>query len=132
MEDVRYVRFHAKTPNGRGSYPGVFGLVNGLSRTGRLTEVQERFRETNNAWYNANYTDPTTVDPSVYDREANPGAAAWFKPSAAQLIERVTGYLEILDAHGVGWVRAESTDPGRIIYEDAEQIVVVPHAPAAG
>jgi hypothetical protein len=122
-----YVRFQSPAANGRGAYPGVFGLVNGLAEQGRLSDAEEQFRRENNAWYEANFTNPATVDPTVYDRDINPGAAAWFKPSAGHLMQRVPGYLAILAAHGVECTRLESTDPGRIIYEDNEQIVVVPH-----
>ncbi|GGS55010.1 hypothetical protein [Actinokineospora fastidiosa] len=106
---------------------GIFCLVNGLAQAGQLSETQERFRRTNNDWYNANFTNPSTIDPSVYDHELHPGAAAWFKASAAHLLERVAGYLAILDAHGIGWIRLDSTNPGRILYEDADQVVVVAH-----
>ncbi|WP_217196818.1 hypothetical protein [Streptomyces buecherae] len=131
MWDGRYVRFQGTTRNERGAYPGIFVLVNGLAREGRLTAEQERFRRTSNAWYDAAYTNPSHVDPSVYDRERHPTAVAWFESSARHLIERADGYLEILTAHGVEWVRLSSTDPGRVLYEDAVQIVVVPHASAA-
>ncbi|MEV6240644.1 hypothetical protein [Lentzea sp. NPDC051838] len=126
MGDFRYVRFQGVEPTSRGTFAGVFGLVNGLRRAGRLTEEQESFCRTNGAWYNAAYTDPSTVDPTVYDREINPGATAWFKTSATHLTARLPGYLAILDAHGVEWQRVESDDPGRVVYEDADQVVVVP------
>jgi hypothetical protein len=125
VDNVRYVRFQAVVPRHRGGFAGVFGLVNGLARARRLTEAQERFRRVNNDWYDANYLDPSTVDPSVYDSDLHPDAAAWFKSSATHLIERVAGYLAILDAHGVAWARLDSRAPGRIIYEDADQVVVV-------
>ena len=125
MDDVRYVRFQAAVSTPQGRFPGVFGLVNGLARAQRLTEAEERFRRVNNDWYDANFTNPGKVDPSVYDPELHPDAAAWFKSSAAHLIERVAGYLTILDAHGVSWTRLDSRAPGRIIYEDDHQVVVV-------
>jgi hypothetical protein len=125
VSENRYVRFQGTVRNRHGRFPGVFGLVNGLSRQGRLTEAQETFRRVNNAWYHANLTNPSDVDPSVYDHQLHPGAAAWFTASAVHLIERAAGYLAILDAHGVGWVRAESTHPGQVIYEDPDQIIVV-------
>ncbi|WP_328907918.1 hypothetical protein OG230_35705 [Streptomyces sp. NBC_00234] len=125
---VRYVRFQSPHRNNRGNFTGVFGLVNNLAREGRLSDEQESFRRRNNSWYNAAYTDPSTVDPHVYDDEINPGAAAWFKPSAAHLLARLPGYLEILSAHGVDCQALRSADPGRIIYEDDVQIVVVPYA----
>ena len=124
------MRYQAVEPNSRGCFTGIFGLFNGLARGGRLTEEQEAFRRTNNAWYDAAYTDPSKVDPTVYDRTINPGAAAWFKAEATHLLDRVHGYLAILDAHGVEWRRLDSDDPGRVIYEDADQVVVVPRSPS--
>ena len=124
-----YVRFQGTERHERGFFPGVFMLVNRLARDGPLTPAQERFRRAANDWYDAAYTTPSHVDPTVYDREVNPGAVAWFKVDAARhLVERVDGYLEILTAHGVGWERVESTDPGRVVYEDEHQVVVVPRA----
>ncbi|MFJ9178647.1 hypothetical protein [Streptomyces sp. NPDC102360] len=123
-----YVRFQSTLPDERGQFKGVFGLVNNLGRDGQLTTDQERFRSENNAWYDAAYTDPSTVDPSVYDPAVNAGATAWFKPSAAHLIERVAGYLEILAEHDVDCRMVKSTDPGRVIYEDDVQVVVIPRA----
>ncbi|MFE3830953.1 hypothetical protein, partial [Streptomyces sp. NPDC059092] len=113
---------------------GVFALANGLARSGALTEEQWRFWRAGNDWYDANYPDPSTVDPLVYDAELHPGAVAWFKPSAEaqKLIARVDGYLDLLTAHGVPWHETRSTDPGRVVYEDAYQVVVVPHTPPRG
>lgn len=122
-----YVRFQSPELNRHGINPGVFGLTNHLGRTGRLTEAEERFWKETNAWYEANFTDPSTVDPAIYDRDLNPKATAWFKASATHLIDRVKGYLEVLEAHDVKCVRVESTDPGRVIYEDDDQVVVVPY-----
>lgn len=129
-EPVHYVRFQAAQQNRRGHFTGVFGLVNTLAKQGKLTDEQESFRRSNNGWYNEAYPDPSTVDSTVYDHEVNPGAAAWFKSSATHLIERVPGYLEILTAHGVECRTVRSADPGRVIYEDEVQIVVVPHGEA--
>ncbi|MFD7695491.1 hypothetical protein [Streptomyces sp. NPDC059805] len=127
-EGVEYMRFQSPHRNGRGQFTGVFGLVNNLAREGRLSEEQEALRRRGNRWFDAAYTDPSTVDPSVYDDTVNPGAAAWFKPSATHLLARVPGYLEILSAHGVECRLLRSADPGRVVYEDDVQIVVVPYA----
>ncbi|WP_030761983.1 hypothetical protein [Streptomyces griseus] len=123
----QYVRFQSPHRNSRGNFTGVFGLVNNLAREGRLTDEQESFRRRNNSWYEAAYADPSAVDPHLYDDEINPGAAAWFKWSATHLLARVPGYLEILSAHGVACRTLRSSNPGRVIYEDAVQVVVVPY-----
>ncbi|MEU2081035.1 hypothetical protein ABZ569_03910 [Streptomyces albus] len=129
-----YVRFQAVTPNARGHFTGVFGLVNNLGRAGLLTLEEERFRRSVNAWYDAVCPNPSDADPTVYDPVLHPHAAAWFKATAVHLVARVGGCLRILAAHGVGCHMLHSRDPGHILYEDGFQIVVVPypHNPNAG
>lgn len=122
-----FVRYQARDADQRGRFLGVFSLVNALARQGELTPEQERFRRTNNDWYDAAYPEPTAVDPTVYDHAVNPRAAGWFKTTAQHLLARIDGYLAILDDHQVPWVRVEApTPPGKVIYEDEYQIVVVP------
>ncbi|MCX4680135.1 hypothetical protein OG413_33490 [Streptomyces sp. NBC_01433] len=127
MSEALYVRFQGTERSPRGHFPGVFGLANGLAREGRLSEEQHRFWRAGNDWYDAHYTNPSDVDPSVYDPAVNPGAVAWFKVTAVELIDRVDGYLTLLAEHRVPCERVESADPGTIVYEDADQVVVVPH-----
>ena len=128
MSGEVYIRFQSAEPNAEGRHPGFFGLINNLSRAGRLTRDQEEFRQANNAWYETRYKNPSTVDPTVYDHSINPGATAWFKASAEALVDRAAGYLEVLAACGVRCHRLVSTEPpGRVVYEDEHQIVVVPH-----
>lgn len=101
MEQTSFVRFQGVVRHPRGHFPGVFVLANELAAQGRLTDEQYRFWRAGNDWYDANYPNPTHVDPAVYDPRLHPGAVAWFKASARHLIERVDGYLELLAAHGV-------------------------------
>lgn len=122
-----YIRFQSPRPGKRGIRTGVFGLVNNLGRSGALTPEEHAAWRAGNDWYNSAYPDPTDVDADVYDLSVNPQATAWFKCSATHLLERIPEYLEILHTHGVECIRVESDDPGRIVYEDDVQIVVVPH-----
>ncbi|MFI7102837.1 hypothetical protein ACIBK8_26170 [Streptomyces sp. NPDC050161] len=126
MPPHHYIRFQAATRHRKGHFPGVFALVNTLAKEGRLTPAQERFRRTHNDWYDANYPDPSTVDPDVYDRTLHPGAAAWFKSTSTHLITRVDGYLAILRTHHIPCYRLHSRAPGQIIYEDQDQVVAIP------
>ncbi|MFJ8043253.1 hypothetical protein ACIRBX_22440 [Kitasatospora sp. NPDC096147] len=125
-----YVRFQARDANQRGTFPGVFALVNGLAAAGKLTPAQESFRRSSYDWYDANLANPSDIDPTVYDRDLNHGAEAWFKESAADHIAHVAGHLDILALHGVGCDILRSTDPGAVVYEDDHQIVVVPYQPS--
>lgn len=121
-----YVRFQATVPNRRGTYPGVFALLNGLAGENRLTVEQLAFKQSGYEWFDANLTDPSTVDPSLYDRELHPCAGAWFKASAHEHIERANGYLEILEEHGVGCEAVWVQIPGMVLYEDEHQVVAMP------
>lgn len=67
----------------------------------------------------------------MYDPDVNPGAVAWFKGTATHLLDRIPGYLALLAAHGVPCERLESADPGKVVYEDDVQIVVVPRQAGA-
>jgi len=120
-----YTRFRSRYPSAAGHKIGIFGLVNVLGRHGTLTPEEERFRRENNDWYDAAYPDPALADPAVYDQAVNPDAEAWFKTSALELLGRVSGYLAILDAHGIAWEQVWADHPGKIIYEDAYQVVAL-------
>ena len=120
-----YIRYQSPDSDHRGRRIGIFGLVNDLGRRGLLTTEEESFRRENNAWYDAAYQDPSQLDPTVY--RDNPLAASWFKPAADRLFTRIPGYLAILNSHNIPCTRATSPNPGQILYEDPDQIVVIPH-----
>jgi hypothetical protein len=124
----RFVRFQGAEPDSRlGLHIGVFGLVNVLGRRGSLSDADEAYRVRMNRWFDETYTDPSTVSRTVYDRDVNPRAVAWFKvPAADHLVEATRGHCDLLDRYGVRWERVESDDPGRVVYEDDHQVVVVP------
>ena len=126
-----FVRFQAPLPGRHGVHTGVFGLTNLLRRAGALSPSEHRDWRAGNDWFNSAYPDPSDTNPAVYDEGLHPRATAWFKSDATHLLERVPRYLEILEAQGVACMRVESSDPGRVIYEDDVQVVVVPHAPQA-
>ncbi|WP_197517321.1 hypothetical protein [Microbacterium karelineae] len=125
---TRYIRYRGTHVNRRGIKPGVFALVNGLVRDGRLSESELSWWREANSWYESRYTDPSNTDPSVYDPLLNPQATSWFRADAEHLIERIGEYLEVLDTYGIEHERTESSNPGRIIFEDDVQVVVVPSA----
>ncbi|PQZ96348.1 hypothetical protein CQ018_03530 [Arthrobacter sp. MYb227] len=122
-----FVRYQAHVPNRQGLHTGVFGLANGLAHGGKLNDEERTAWRAGNDWFNLAYPDPSDSNPSVYDPQVNPQAAAWFKDTATHLLERIEPYLEMLRRHDVQFVRLISEDPGRVIYEDAVQVVVVPH-----
>jgi hypothetical protein len=122
-----FVRFQSAVPNRHARFPGVFALVNGLGRGGLLTPEDHAWWVVENARADSLYPDPSTVDPTCYDRAVNPGARAWFKDSADELLDLTADYLRLLDRYGVPWVELRSAWPGGVVYEDEVQIVAVPY-----
>lgn len=122
-----FVRYQARVPNHRGIHTGVFGLANGLAHGGKLSDEERAAWRAGNDWFNLAYPDPSDSNPGIYDPQVNPQAAAWFKDTATHLLERIEPYLDMLRRHDVQFERLFSDDPGRVIYEDAVQVVVVPH-----
>ncbi|WP_098961591.1 hypothetical protein, partial [Pseudonocardia sp. N23] len=119
----RFVRYESPLVNEHGRHTGIFGLANGLARAGVLSETDQAFWEANNTWFDKSLTYPPAA---VYDRATNPLAASWFKASAAEFLAPVPGYLALLARHSVACVERWSDDPGRVVYEDEHQVVVVP------
>ena len=123
--EPRFVRYQSALANQRGTFPGVFALANGLAADGLLTEVDAAWLRAANDRANRAYPDPTNESPDCYDRVANPGACAWFRVSATELLAMTAEYLELLDRYGIAWVEVTSNDPGRLTYEDEVQVVAV-------
>lgn len=124
---MRYVRYESDRCDADGLSVGIFGLANRLGRSGTLTPADQKLWRAGNDWYDAAYTDPGTVDPTLWDRTVYPVVACWFKESAGHLLDRVPAYLDLLDRYGVGWVERRSPDPGVVRYSDDVQIVVTPY-----
>ncbi len=125
---TEYVRFQSAVPNRRGRFPGVFALANGLASEGALSPADATWLREANDRANAAYADPTTVVPECYDANIHPGAAAWFRSSATDLLELTSSYLALLDRYDIPWVQLRTARPGRIVYADDVQVVAVPLA----
>ena len=50
----------------------------------------------------------------------------WFKETATHLLDRVPGYLDLLDRYGIGWVERRTSNPGTVLYEDDVQVLTRP------
>lgn len=122
-----FTRFQSAVPNRLGTFPGVFALVNGLGREGTLDPADEAWRRRTNDRITALYLDPTTVDPTCYDQQINPGARAWFRCTATHLLDLTVEYLAVLDRYSVPWVELSTRSPGTVVYADDVQVVAVPY-----
>ncbi len=103
-------------------------MANGIRDAGLLGETDLQWLQVANAHATAAYRDPTTVVADCYDSELNPGARSWFKVESKALLDMTAAYLELLDRHKIPWMELRTRNPGRLVYEDAVQVVAVPHA----
>ncbi len=117
------MRWESATPDSRGRHVGIFGLANGLGRRGLLAPADHDWWRSANDWFNSAYVDPNSVASGIF--AAHPSATCWFKTTATHLIERIPPYLALLDRYSVAWRERLSDAPGRVIYEDEVQVVVV-------
>jgi hypothetical protein len=119
-------RFQSAVPNGRGRFPGVFAMTNGLLRAGLLSDADEEWVREENARGELAYTDPSSVVLDCYSPTTNSGARSWFRSEARELLAMTSGYTALLDRYGISWVELRTERPGRIVYEDEVQVVAVP------
>lgn len=61
--------------------------------------------------------------------EENPTAVSWFRAAATEHLAQAERLIPILEAHAFQVIRAESVDPGEVIYEDAVQVFAMPRVP---
>ncbi|GAA1484666.1 hypothetical protein [Brachybacterium fresconis] len=122
-----FLRFQSAVPNSRGTYPGIFAMTNGLRDSGLLTEDDAEWVRRQNAHGNRAYTDPSTVAAECYSTTVNPGARSWFKDDALALLQMARRYTVLLNKYEVPWVELRTERPGRIVYDDAVQVVAVPY-----
>lgn len=102
-------------------------MANGLRESSLLSGDDAAWLLVFNAQMTAAYVDPSLATASCYDSELNPGARSLFKAEADRLLTMTSEYLRLLDRYGVPWVELRTSTPGRLVYEDAVQIVAVPH-----
>ncbi|RZU62984.1 hypothetical protein [Zhihengliuella halotolerans] len=120
----RFVRFEGPHHRDPGRTVGIFALANGLGLSGRLSAGDHDWWRAANDFGNAAYVDPETAAPGVYAN--HPSAKAWFKTSAAHLVSYTSSYLVLLRRYDVECAVRFCDDPGRILYEDAVQVIAVP------
>lgn len=102
-------------------------MTNGLRDSGLLSAADAEWVRSQNAHGERTYTDPSTVVADCYDTSLNPGARSWFKDDATDLLQMAHRYTTLLDRYEVPWVELRTPDPGRIVYDDAVQVVAVPY-----
>jgi hypothetical protein len=77
------------------------------------------------AWFNANLAIPQSFSTGGYKGFGQPGLS-WFKPAAAEHIQRMHRLKLALEACGIHVEVLTTRDPGVIVWQDEHQLVAEP------
>jgi hypothetical protein len=101
---------------------GVITEARLLRDRGELYSYESERLEAILDWFNEHLPCPP-FEKMLRSGEWTPNAVAWFRPEAKEPVGRMWDIVAILREHGVA-IRLITTDnPGKIVYEDAYQVV---------
>jgi hypothetical protein len=116
-----YVRFVVSVRTGRGhERRGLFRIIDRLEDCPRLEAERRRRVDALLAWFNKHLPVPGDDAFNVED------SRCWYKPDAADCIERSRELLALYRAAGWRALEIWNRDPGIVTYEDEAQVVVRP------
>lgn len=90
-----------------------------LRDSDRLEPHESSWLEETYAWFNANLPCPP-----FSSRDWPKDAVSWFKDDAGEPIRRMWELAQLLREHNISVRMLRSASPGKVLYEDAYQIVV--------
>lgn len=121
----RYVRYESAVPNPHGRHPGIFAMLTGLRKAGRLSDQDEVLATELVRRSYALHTEPPA---EVFD--TYPRAISWFlaqdSPEASALEELAADVRELLGRYGIRCREVHCDQLGTITYADAVQVVAIP------
>jgi hypothetical protein len=90
-----------------------------LRDQGYLSKQEDEFLEDVYVWFNSNLPCPP-FSSAGWSRDA----VTWFKDSANDSIRKIRELAVLLERHGKFVRTLQSKNPGKILYEDDQQVVV--------
>ncbi len=116
-----YIRFVVGTDDEDHRWlTGVVTEARFLIERGELQTYEIEWLEETFSWFNENVScPPFSTDNRLWE------GACWFKPNAKEAIAKVWEIVTLLKEHDVPVRMLRSSMPGRCLYEDEFQIVVV-------
>ncbi len=126
LKDAIYTRFEtAICFRGTQYRKGVFAAMGDLKRSQKMSAEEIAWYEYTANWFNTNLIYPTCFDPPVAD-SIKFRAKSWFLISANDFISKSKEVASLLTKYGIAVTELRSDNPGKIVYQDVFQIVVLP------
>ncbi|CAM3503283.1 hypothetical protein [Parendozoicomonas haliclonae] len=117
-----YTRFTVNYKNkNSGVDQGVLGAAFKLKKDDEIPiEFKKSFDDCLN-WFQKHL-----ITPVIFELGENKNSVYWFKNTAIEAIKKVRVIIPILQACGLEVCENNSDKPGKIIYEDNQQVVAIP------
>ena len=117
-----YLRFAAGGNHPDTNHPrGIFHVGDLLAHP-EVTHAQREVLDRSRRWFNENLWAPNLDEPR---------AIFWFRPDGAgECVARVWNRVALLREHGIVVHLLRCTDPGLVVYRDAQQIAAIPQRKA--
>lgn len=125
---MTYIRFViAEKDNDSNEKQGFFMAMAELRNSGALYPWEAEIDKVVYRWFNDHL-----LVPHVQSKDNKAHAISWFKSTATEYIENMRQFAAILEAHDYVVEQLVTERPGKILYEDDEQIVAVPFSDTFG
>ena len=105
---------------------GVFAAMGDLKRRGVMTNEETFWYQQVTTWFNESLQNPDCFELPV-DTSISNIAKSWFSPDALEFIDKTESVALLLQRYGIGVEKLTSNDPGKVIYKDINQVVVLPY-----
>ena len=110
------------TDSGSGRAGGVLVAAHTLRDDGDLSAQDHEELRSALSWFNDHLPVPEALADPEHRR-----AISWFKPGAAEAIQRMWQLKTMLDLHGHHVDVLRTSDPGTVVYQDDWQVVAKPY-----
>lgn len=131
MKAVRYIRFETFVPDPEtGIRAGLFSHLYDLNLSPELSSTDFARICDLRKWFNKNLQRPERFSSSKSKGawRRNTKGISWFKPQSVEHLTYARELAAILREYGYEIEQRETTEPGKIVYEDEYQIVAEPFA----
>lgn len=121
-----FVRYETNlTFSGTQQKKGIFAAMGDLKRMKVMSEQEYYWYKSTAAWFNSNLETPKCFDEPIAPK-VRFVAKSWFFDVPSPYLEKSKEVADLLKKYGIHISIKKSVKPGKVVYSDNVQIVVVP------
>ena len=122
-----YLRFITEEIDNRsGKRKGIFTLAYELIEDSELSDEDEKNLKKVLAWFGDYLAIPSRFSKNRNDAHKNTMGISWLKPESKKVVTNFWTLKSILDNAGYHIAVIKNDRPGKVVYEDSDQLVAIP------